>query len=298
MPRKINTQSRGKQPQMKHKKPQIKLTFGGKTGLKNCVPTISTVNKGTKRRQASYSDSESTSDGDISGLDEDDESEDADDESDDPEALALLPSVSMHSGAGLLSDLDDTDTDLDEWLGFPEVPEASQTTSRPGSSWDDIDSRLFRSDDDYDYEKVNEIGDDDEDTLEAIEASEEAHILTNFDGVTSHFANQIDGMSEYGFGSGDEGVDDDDTNSVLLTWSSGDEAKHTLDRHVRFEDHMGASQHQQVGVTDSFSTFDHSPAMARALLPSALPDKGDEEDDKTASTHDDYDCTCALLICC
>lgn len=286
MSRRLNTGARGRQSQaVSFHKPQLKLSFGGKTGKKNGSREVITIPKNARKRRApSVSEAESTTSGESSAEEDfDDDSEEADDESEDPEVDALLHGPPFRGGAGpdMSDEESDHASDLGEWAGFPELP------GQEPLEWDqEMNRKLFDSDDDLEYEKVNEVSDMEDD--EEAEFQSETQLFANElnEEMTSHFANQIDGMSAYGFGD-----NSDDEESVVFPWSSSDEANDARTRHVRFEEPMDLSEQQKVGIPNAFAVFGHSPAMARALLPSALPEKSSESDiEQNAEGSDDgYD---------
>jgi len=270
--------------------PQLKLTFGGKTGKKHGVQETTPVKNNSnnrKRRLPSFSEAESTSSGGESdgesGVDE--ESEEADDESEDPEAVALPHFATLRGGAGPtpLNQESVGLPELGEWAGFPDLSDAEDVLVL-GT---DFETTLFDSDDDHVYEGVNEVSDSEHDNDEAINRAEEELLAAEFgDDMTSHFANQIDGMSAYGFGD-----DSDGEGSVFFPFSSSDEANEGHGRRVRFEEQMSILEQQEVGVPHAFAVLGHSPTMTRALLPSALPDRNSDEGKRDAEpSDDDYDC--------
>lgn len=259
--------------------PQIRLTFGGKSGRKHGAREITTLAKTTKKKKKPvvYSDDDdSTSGFSDDGFNEvDEESEEADDESEDPETDAPTHITTLRNGSGLPESEDLVEKpDNGEWSGFPEPkPDNVQIELFENVDIGDIEKQLFDSDnDDMVYERVNEVSDSDDDD-DAIERQETELLTAEFnEDMTSHFANQIEGMSAYGFGS------DSDEESVCFPFSSSDEANETTGRRVHFEE-------DTVGLANAFAVLADSPTMTRALLPSALPDSQDAEEPNA----DDYD---------
>lgn len=287
MSQRINTNARGRQSQTAASRgPQIRLTFGGKSGTKNGAKKATTIPKSTKKRKASsMSDVESTTSGGVSAEeaeeDLEEESDDADDESEDPEVPAPSHYTSLRGGAGPYQYDQEPDnlSEAGEWAGFPEPESADVNVDLVVD--EDFERRLFDSDDDLVYERVNEVSDSDNDDDEAIERAETELLAAEFDdGLTSHFANQIDGMSAYGFGD-----DSEEEGSMVFPFSSGDEANEAHDRHVHFEEHP-------VGVAHAFAALGDSPTMTRALLPSALPDTYDDAAQEEADEAEDHDYDC------
>lgn len=268
--------------------PQIRLTFGGKTGKKSGARETTTVkNNKRKRRLPSFSEAESTTSGGESDgeSDFDEESEEADDESENPEAEALSHFATLDRGAGpsLLNQESVEFPELGEWTGFPDMSDAEDGPIL-GT---DFEQTLFDSDDDQVYERVNEVSESEHEDDEDVERAETQLLAAEFnDDMTSHFANQIDGMSAYGFGD-----DSDEEGSVFFPFSSSDEANEAHERRVRFEEQLSIFEQQEVGVPHAFAALGHSPTMTRALLPSALPEKngGDEEQQAAEPSDDDYD---------
>lgn len=301
MSRQTNANARGKQSQVtRNRGPHIKLTIGGKIRNKNGVRKTTTVKSNNrKKRNSSLSDAASTTSGaeSESESDIDEESEEADDESDEPEADALSYAAEVPRGAGpsLLNQNFVPHPEPGEWAGFPDMSDDQDPYVVDRS----IEKAIFESDDDMVYERVNEVSDsefgDDQAVLQAQEdftaelQGGELSATEYGEDMTSHFANQIDGMSAYGFGDGS-----DDEESTFLPFSSGDETE-AHPRHVRFEEQMNFFEQQEVGVPHAFAVLGHSPTMTRALLPSALTDEnGDDDDDEKQAdepTEDDYDCT-------
>lgn len=287
MSRRLNSNARSRQPQLSSaKSSQLKLTFGRRYGQKTGGKTsLVPKNNARKRKATSISDVEST-ESDVSlESDLDDESEDADDESDDPEVEAPSRYSSIRNGAGPQYDQDsDNLSEAGDWEGFPEEDvEVEAETDLVVD--EDFEKKLFDSDDDLVYERVNDVSDSDPEYDDAaLQEVETKALEAEFgDDLTSHFANQIDGMSAYGFG------DNSDDASVHWAFSSSDEAHDLTDRHVHFQ------EHPTVGVTNAFNMLADSPTMSRALLPSAFPDfegePGSNQNKSDDVEADDYDCT-------
>jgi len=288
----MNSNARGRQSHLSPTRgPQIRLTFGGKTGKKHSAQENSIVKNNNKRKQRppSFSEAESTTSGGESGeeSDIDEESEEADDESEDPEADALSHFATLRGGAGpnSLNQESVELPELGEWAGFPDMPDAKD----PYVLDKEIEKTLFDSDDDLVYERVNEVSDSENEDDEDVERAEAQLLAAEFnDDMTSHFANQIDGMSAYGFGD-----DSEEEGSVFFPFSSSDEANEAHDRRVRFEEQLSIYEQREVGVPHAFAAFGHSPTMTRALLPSALPDKNGDDHGRLQEaepSEDDYDC--------
>jgi len=305
MSRRLNTNARARQPQTATTRaPHIKLTFDRKLGQKTgAKKTLSSTKKPTrKRKTTSISDVESTTSEEISESDLDEESEQADDESDEleePEVLAPSHHTSLRGGPGPQYDQEpDNLSEAGEWEGFPE-PDLNDDVNVELVVDEEFERKLFDSDDDLVYERVNEVSDSEPEHDDAtLEQAETKALEAEFaDDLMSHFANQIDGMSAYGFG------DDSDDASILLPFSSDDEGYDFQDRHVHFQE-----QHP-VGVTNAFSMLADSPTMTRALLPSAIPnvlgEAGPSQQSADDVEDDDYDCMCfakrslltAMLTC-
>lgn len=288
--------ARGKQGPSTGRMPQIRLTFGGKSGRKNGAREITTLAKTTKKKKKKpvvYSDDESTTSGGFSDDDfneADEESEEADDESEDPEADAPSHLTTLRGGPGLPESEDDLveKPDNGEWAGFPEPkPDDVQIELFEDVDMGDIEKQLFDSDDDdVVYERVNEVSDSDDDD-EAIQRTETELLTAEFnEDLTSHFANQIEGMSAYGFGS-----DSEDEESICFPFSDSDEANEPTSRRVHFEE-------DTVGIANAFAALADSPTMTRALLPSALPDSegiglGDDAPQDDADDYDSMYCACS-----
>lgn len=293
MSRRVNANTRGRAAQ---RAPKLKLSFGGKSGQKNGSREVTNIARTTKKRKlARYSDTESTTSGGVSADDEDDdeddESEEADDESEDPEVDAPSRFTPMRSEAGLPPFERNTKVTVDpgEWTGFPE-PDDDMNVEL--FDVEDIEKKLFDSDDDVVYEQVNEVSDSDEDD-HAVEKAETELLAAEFnEDWTSHFANQIDGMSAYGFGDDSE----EEGSDHYFPFSSGDEANETRNRHVHFEE-----QHP-IGMASAFAALADSPTMTRALLPSAMPVASDDlthDEDAQDDAEHDYDCMyCVRLGLC
>ena len=294
MSRRMNASARGRHGNNANRVPSIKLTFGGKSGRKNGSREITTLTKPTKKKRKAVSPSDeedSTSSGGFSDADfdeADDESEEADDESEDPEIDAPSHHPILRHGSGLPeSDEDLTErSDDGEWSGFPEPnPDDVQIELFKDVDLGDIEKKLFDSDDDdMVYERVNEVSDSDDDD-EAIQRAETDMLTAEFnEDLTSHFANQIEGMSAYGFGSGS-----DEEESVCFPFSDSDEINESTNRRVHFEEEY------PVGIANAFAALADSPTMTRALLPSALPDNDLFDADGKPQTHNgedpDYDST-------
>lgn len=212
----------------------------------------------------------------------DEESDEADDESEDAEVDAPSRFTPFRTEAGPF--LLPTEVDNGEWAGFPEA-DLPELPSGGGGMFDvqDFEKSLFESDDDQVYERVNEVSDSDSEDDEAIQRAETEALTAEFaEDLTSHFANQIDGMSAYGFGS-----DSEEGGSILMPFSSGDEANASQHRRVHFE------EQDPVGIASAFAALADSPTMTRALLPSALPDDDDVVDNDAAAKEDDYDSMCS-----
>lgn len=276
--------------------PQIKLTFGGKTGKKNGALKTTTVrNNKKKSRLPSFSEAESTTSGGESDgeSDIDEESEEADDESEDPEVDALSHLAKLPRGAGPTpSNQESTGfPEPGEWAGFPDLPDAKD----PYDIDQDLEKTFFDSDDDLVYERVNEVSESENENDADLERSEEALLTAEFDEErTSHFANQIDGMSAYGFG--DDSEDEEEEGSIFFPFSSSDEANEAHERRVHFQERMSIIEQQEVGMPHAFTVLGHSPTMTRALLPSGLTLPNESSDDEEEQHHgepaeDNYDCT-------
>jgi len=280
--------------------PQIKLTLGGKTGKKNGAQKTTTVrNSKKKSRLSSFSEAESTTSGDKSDgeSDMDEASEEADDESEDPEADALSHLAKLPCGAGPTPSNQESAgfPELGEWAGFPDLPD----TKDPYDIEQDLEKTIFDSDDDLVYERVNEVSESENENDADLERAEEALLTAEFDEErTSHFANQIDGMSAYGFGDDSE---DEEEGSIFFPFSSSDEANEAHERRVHFQEQMSFIEQQEVGMPHAFTVLGHSPTMTRSLLPSAMLPSGltlsNENSDEEEEQHhgepaeDDYDCT-------
>lgn len=297
MSRRLNPNPRGRVSQITGTRgPQLKLTFGGKTGRKNGATEITTLKKKYMKRKAAADDSDTdspTSGDESSDNDESEaegESDEADDESEDAEVDAPSRFTSFRAEAGPF--LLPNELDNGEWDGFPEA-DLPELPSEGRSMFDvhDFERSLFESDDDQVYERVNDVSDSDSDNDEAIQRAETEALTAEFaEDLTSHFANQIDGMSAYGFGS-----DSEEEGSILMPFSSGDEAKGSQQRRVHFE------EQDPVGIASAFAALADSPTMTRALLPSALPDIHDsvvDRDADDASKDDDYDSMCFRTLGC
>lgn len=240
----------------------------------------------------SISDAESSSGGDDSDdLNFDDQTDDADDESEEIEEPEVdFPShfAALRGGTGSLDDDQqpfDHVSEPDTWTGFPD------TVDQNYPDWlddEEIKKTLFDSDDDQVYEKVNEVSDsDNEEDEEALERAEaafyESQLQDEFNNPwASHFANQIDGMSAYGFGD-----EDTDEGSNVFAFSGSDDLNDSQARRVHFEERPSPALEKAMAVLAD------SPTISRSLLPAALQ-YGDDtvahDDDDNDENQDDYDC--------
>lgn len=283
--------SRGKQKQASNTRaPLLKLKLGATSSNKgNGRQKFASKKTIRPRPPPSISDAESTSSGDISDdPDFEDQTDDADDESEEIEDPGVdFPShlVSLRGAAGLPDTQQSFDnvSEPDTWTGFPDSDQNYPT-------WlddEEIKKTIFDSDDDQVYEKVNEVSDSDNDDEEALERAEaefiEAQLQDEFNNPwASHFANQIDGMSAYGFGS-----DDSDEESNVFAFSGSDDLNDSQARRVHFEERSSPDLEKAMAVLAD------SPTISRSLLPAALQyghDEGHAQHDDDDLKEDDYDC--------
>lgn len=214
-------------------------------------------NKRTTKQVANATISASSS-AEESSADELDQEADDDEDNEEPEVLAPSRSLHVKSEAGRFQ-YDQSDDNLSEagdWNGFPvtDLEEPVHSIERD----EDFEKRLFESDDDLIYEKVNEVSDSDDDE-DAVEQAETELLIGEFEfdeSGTDQILNSIEGMSAYGFGN---------ESDLPLSSQSSDDAIELVDRHVRFEEVPAIQQ-------AVFTSLSESPTMTRALLPSALPD--------------------------
>lgn len=283
--------SRGKRKQASNTRaPLLKLTVGG-----NASNTGSRRQKFASKKTIrhvpppSISDGESTSSGDVSeDPDFEDHTDDADDESEDMEDPGVdFPShlASLRGGAGLpdIQQSFDHVSEPDTWTGFPD-------SDNNYPNWlddEEIKKTIFDSDDDQVYEKVNEVSDSDNDDEEALERAEaefiEGQLQDEFNNPwASHFANQIDGMSAYGFGS-----EDSDEESNVFAFSGSDDLNDSQARRVHFE------ERQSPNLEKAMAVLADSPTISRSLLPAALQyghEDGLTDNDDDQNKDEDYDC--------
>lgn len=245
------------------------------------------------------SDAESTSSGDVSDdADYDEQTDDADDESEESEEPEVeFPShlASLRGGTGppdnthSLYHLPEPDT----WTGFPD---SDQESFPDWLNDEELRKTLFDSDDDDQvYERVNEVSDSDNDDDEDVERAEaafyEAQLQDEFNSPwASHFANQIDGMSAYGFGDGDSSEEIN-----VFAFSGSDDLNDSQARRVHFE------EHQSPALEKAMAVLADSPTISRSLLPAALQygeaNATTDHDDKDENQEDDYDCMSLLCDC-
>lgn len=300
--------SRREQSKSSGSKPKIQLRMTpakhklGQTRLK--ARKSIAVSRRARKKTASVSDVESTSSGGVS-LDEDfdADSENLDEESDDadePDVISPSRFTRLRGETGPKYDEDSDNLSDDSWDGFPETALSSlqSTTHQPAtvttiigqSSQLNVNVSTFLSDDDDMYEGVNQISESEPEDDATIEKRETSMIIRElsplvFDtDMTSHFANQIDGMSEYGFGS------DSEASVGLFTESEDLFEAASRSVQVRFEEPSA------LGMEDRMQALVNSPTMTRALLPSALPvvvrqarTFASDEDDDDDDDDDDYD---------
>ena len=249
-----------------------------------------------KRRRISSTASD-TSSGDLDGEDasgEESESEDVE------EPAVLAPSrKTFVDGTGRFTPAHDFETaslagSVDSMFGGYnglydqfEDPDLS-----PDENLKRFESNVFApSDDDDDaYRAVDEISDSDDDDAEQYEEQQLMSALTDDDDDDildeEFYLGQIEGLSAYGFG------DESDASAQFPPSSHGSDAgvptEHVPERHVRFD------------MESHFQPLSSSPTISRALLPSALPDKGKVfggpasaaiEPFDESTTEDEYDCT-------
>lgn len=284
--------SRGKDAKSSNSRTTLlKLTVGRPTSSRGGHRQAFASKKTIRPTQPpSGSDAASTSSGDDSDdLNFDDETEDADDESEeleDPDVDFPSHLASLRGGAGSTHAVESFDqiSEPETWTGFPD-------SVHNFPEWlddEEIKKTLFDSDDDQVYEKVNEVSDSDNDEdEEALERAETAFLESQLQDEfsnpwASHFANQIDGMSAYGFG------DDSDEGSNVFAFSGSDDLNEPQARRVHFEEPPSPALEKAMAVLAD------SPTISRSLLPAALQ-YGDDiiADDDAAGdddeNEDDYD---------
>lgn len=287
------SKSSGSKPKIQLRMTPAKQT-SGTTRLK-ARKSIAVPRK-ARRKTASVSDVESTSSGGVSLDDDfDADSENVDeesDEADEPDVVSPSRFTRLRGGTGPKYDEDSDNLSDDSWDGFPETalgPVQSTTHQlAPAigqSSQPSVNMSTFLSDDDDMYEGVNQISESEPEDDAKIEKRETSMIIRELSpliidtDMTSHFANQIDGMSEYGFGS------DSEASIGLFTESEDLFEAASRSIHVRFEEPSALE------MEDRMQALVDSPTMTRALLPSALPVTVEQtgayasEDDED----DDYD---------
>ena len=207
----------------------------------------------------------------IGGSETGDEASDEESESEDDEPAVVAPSRrrgrAKMGRRGLTRSSDEialpesTDSffsDANDYYAEDDDPRLSPEENRKR-----FEDKVFADSDDEDdvYKAVEDISESEE---EDIEQFEEQHIAAFFSEDESNhpdsYLNQIDGLSAYGFG-------DDSDDSIQFPSSHNSDAGTELLTAKRV--------HFQVEVPPPpFLSFADSPTIARALLPSALPDTG------------------------
>jgi len=201
--------------------------------------------------QAKISSEEGNSDGNISsvddGDDDNDDNDDDDDEEEEPEFFAPPASRGARRAGGKHK---------------PSHPKVVSPLEKEAQFFGDSED----DDDDDIYEGVNDISDDeDELSEEVLEAHEVEAILESSDSDdAAAFINQIDGMSDFGFGAGDGRGDFSDDSSDSIS-------DHLFQlRRVHFPVDVERAELPRQSA---------SPLLTRALLPSALPDDANSTGD-------------------
>ena len=220
---------------------------------------VATVQQAKKRRRAPSTPSESSA----SSSDAEDEAEEDESESDEDEPLALAPPLNNIVGqAGRPFPLNEFDDNISEVGSVASMFD-------PNFMFVDEDPEMFPldensrnkvfddSDDDAPYEAVDDISDDDDADVEAFEEQQLIASLSDDEIGEGEFLNQIDGLSEYGFGNESDGT------AHFPPSSHGSDTEPAPQRHVRFEIEALHALN---------STLSSSPTISRALLPSALPE--------------------------
>ncbi|RMZ86361.1 hypothetical protein DV736_g6411, partial [Chaetothyriales sp. CBS 134916] len=233
--------------------------------------------RGVPSTPTDSSSSSSSSDAEDEASEGDDSDED---DEDNEEPLDVAPSVETHptqTGRSFQNAFEDVMTDAD-----------SESMFDSDFQFQNGDVHLFsvggvsdvfpNSDDENDdeaYKAVDDISDSDDDDVEAYEQQQLLAMLSDDEIVEGELLNQIDGLSEYGFGN------ESDSTSHFHS-PQGSDLEHVPQRHVHFDfDSADALQR----------TLSTSPTISRALLPSALPEHlGVYADPPSISSSDDmYD---------
>jgi hypothetical protein len=227
-----------------------------------------------RKRRDSTSEEESTSGYDVDSVDDgadEDSEEDADDEDDIPAVKAPSRSRELNAAGrkykkavrddASLADSESMFGDFDEALDHDEDPNLSPEENRKR-----FEQKIFaESDDDNDvYQAVDEISDSDDDNLnnDFIEQQDFFAMFPDAQLSDTDFVNQIDGMTDCGFGN--------ESDSSFNHGPSSPEDTKDVDatpvRHVHFAAEAAPSSSLRMSA---------SPTITRALLPSALPNTED-----------------------
>lgn len=244
----------------------------GKT-VRNFAITTKASSKRKRADSPASGDSSSTFGGFDSADDasNEDSDEETDDEPDLPAVKAPSRSETMNKTGRRTQPISDNVSlagsdsmfgDLDNYFDDDEDPNFSPEENRKR-----FEDKVFGDSDDDDddneiYQAVDDISDSDDDLDEfRIQEQEMLAIMPDADLSGADFLNQIDGLSAYGF----DGDESDATIYHIPSSQSGDSAVEAVpDRHVHFEEEDPTL----------FMRVLSSPTIARALLPSALPDTG------------------------
>ena len=266
MPRTFIKNSRGRQNQVAVPKTVKTRTFLDESyqntkGNKN-KPSKSyatTVQQLKRKRRATSTPIESSA----SSSDAEDEASEDDEDSDEDEPLDQAPSATPFIGeAGHQYRSNHFDDAVSEAGSIGSMFDANFQFENGDPDFFPLndESKVNVDSDDNDddaYKAVDDISDSDEEDAEAYEEQQLLSMLSDHEVGEGEFLNQIDGLSEYGFGN------DSDATAQLLP-SSGSDTEPAHQRHVRFD----------IDPAPPMFPLISSPTISRALLPSALPDSG------------------------
>ncbi|RMD43736.1 hypothetical protein DV735_g1397, partial [Chaetothyriales sp. CBS 134920] len=232
-----------------------------------------------KRKRAASTPSEtssSSSDAEDEASEGDDESDADDENSEEPlGAASSVGTLPVQTGHSFPSSFEDFASDADNESMFDsnfQLQNGDINLFSVGGV-----SGPFATDDDNDdeaYKAVDDISDSDDEDVEAYEEQQLLAMLSDDEIVEGELLNQIDGLSEYGFGN------ESDSTTHFHSPPESD-LEHMPQRHVHFGFDSPEALHRGLSI---------SPTISRALLPSALPEHlGIYPDPPSSSSSDTYD---------